>query len=178
MRIQWMGTMPGMGAGQGVMPPLAKDTAWKATLAGLIAYMAWQGIAMITAGRFLIGRNGNRCIVGPECGLLADTGDLFAGLVAGATLLVSLAILPWLYRLFKAVRSGQLWTPMVTNLVGKITAIGGLFGFLIGGWVWLLIGIWLSYFGKRMRMDPGTGQQPNSRPPRPPQPTVIDAERV
>ncbi len=177
MRIQWYGPGSSMGLGQAqtALSPLRRDAAWMATVGGLAAYLVWQCLALVAGALILLGRNGERCIVGPECSVLAGSSDLVAGLVAGSAMLVSLAIIPWLGKLLVALWQGRIWTTVVLRVVGNATAVAGLLGFLIGGWIWFILGLWISFFARRMRSEPQT-----PRPTRPAggQPYTMDAERV
>ncbi len=153
-----------------VGPQLKRNTAWWATFAGLVAFLAWQGFVLVIAALVFLGRASGRCLVGPECQLLPNTGDFFAGFIAVAALSLSLGILSGLSKLSLAFWKQNYWTGVVLRIVGIVTAIAGLFGFLLYGVVWMAIGLWIAFWSRRLAL---------AGPPAPAgDPNVLEGERV
>ncbi len=168
LRVAWSGITG---------PQLQRNTAWWAVFGGLVAYLAWQGFALVISTLVFLGRASDRCLVGPECDLLGGTSPAFVGFLALGAAALSVALLPTLAKLTLAFWQQKYWTGMALRIVGLATAVAGLLGFLVYGLVWAGIGAWIAFWSRRLSLAPGRpAGQPRGQPR--PDPDVLEGERV
>ncbi len=165
IRVAWSG-MAG--------PQLQRNNAWWACMGGLMAYLAWQVYVLATATLVFLGRASDRCLVGPECSLLAGVSDTFVIFLAVGAAAASVAILQPLFRLAKEFWRQKYWTGVALRVVGIVTMIIGLIGFLLYGVVWAAIGAWIAFWSRRLQWA-GPRPQPGAPPS---DPNVLEGERV
>ncbi len=153
-----------------VGPRLERNTAWWATFAGLVAFLAWQGVTLVVSTLVFLGRASDRCLIGPECSILEGTSPAFVGFLALGAASLSVAILPALVKLTRAFWKQAYWTGIALRMVGIVTAVAGLFGFLVYGLVWAGIGLWIAFWSRRLQLagPPARAEDPN----------VLEGERV
>ncbi len=153
-------------------PKLRKDTWWQATVVGVGAYTVLQGVAFLTALLIFLGRATQRCIIGPECGLVAGWPDGLVGLV---TLVGGTFSLVWtiaLWRILRQLWQRAFWTAYVLRGIGWATAFVGLLAVLGWGLPWLVVGAFVAWSAGKMEavidwpggMDPRTAYDRDEGP--------------
>lgn len=174
-----LGRLGGALDAAGLAPTIARDVAWKATIGGLVTYVAWQAAVAGAAALAYIDRTrGAGCRLGPLCGRVDAWGDGTLAFMALLVLTGSLAVIVAVGRIGLGLWRGRFWAGIATRLAGIGTAVGGLVLVFVGGLPWLALGLWLAFWAKRLRYEPPAWATPPEEPGRPPDPMVLEAERV